>query len=478
MLTSLSFLDKGQPWPPECERERLNRYAKNKDLFEGDHGEVYIEDFKRIERVIGNFNDVICYPVIINYQKKISLKTADFLWVEPPKIKAGESKSKEQTAVDKICANSDLVNMGYENTIDISRYGDGILMVYKDGDHGVIDVTQPSIWFPVVDPMNIKRTQYHVLAWVAGDENKQLTVQIHEKGKYTERIYKIDDPKDRPLSLDMKHETIGDMIGNEKIVLTGLSDFAILQASNIITSDRCYGFDDYTDVDSIVSEILIRIAQISKVLDKHAEPSVQGPISALEKDPITGQWQLKMGNYFAMDDKDSAPVEYITWNGQLESSFTQIEKLINMLGVMSEMGSAIFDNAEGTKEAASGTAIRLRYMTLLSKVKRISLRYSPVIIKAIKLCSELGGKDIVRLTDSNINITWQDGLPNDDKERADIMNIRTGQKATISQIDAIMALDDVDEETAQQKLDRILEDDAMSVPTGFNETPSVETPEE
>lgn len=466
MLTSLSFLEKGQPWPPKSELGRLDTYARNLQLFNGEHAIVYEEAFKRIERVIGNFEDVVSYPVIINFQKKISIKTADFLWVEPPKITCGDAKGPEQIAVDTICANSDLVNMGYENTIDISRYGDGVMLVYKDGDKGIIDVTQPSIWYLVVDAKNIKRVLYHVLAWLTEEEKdggqtkKTLNVQIHEKGRFTEKVFAIEQGAGQEATGDV----IGDLIATPRVEQTGLSDFAVLQASNIMTSDRCYGYDDYLDVDSIVSEILIRISQVSRVLDKHASPSVQGPASALEKDPATGLWQLKMGNYFAMNDKDDAPVSYVTWNGQLQASFTQIEKLINILAVMSEMGSAIFDNAENTGQAASGTALRLRYMSLLSKVKRLSLRYSPVITNAIKLCSELGGKDIIKLTDADISITWNDGLPNDEKEAAEIMKTRTGGKATISQKDAIMALGGLSEDKANEVYDRILEEESAAAP--------------
>ena len=56
----------------------------------------------------------------------------------------------------------------------------------------------------------------------------------------------------------------------------------------MLTSDRVYGIDDYSDLDSIISELEVRISQISKILDKHAEPSVQGPSSALVRNPHTG----------------------------------------------------------------------------------------------------------------------------------------------------------------------------------------------
>lgn len=477
MLTNLDFLNVGAKWPPESELPRLLRYEDNRRLFENEHADVYADSFKRIERVIGNFNQVVSYATVVNFQKKISLKTADFLWIEPPKIKAGEDESPEQLAVQAIIDRSDLYNIGYMNTLDVSRFGDGLLLVYKEGSLGRIDVTQPNIWFKVVDPVNIQRPLYHVLATASGKkgEKRTLHVQIHSRGSYEERQYQLLDG----VGQGRTGEHLGPFV--TKTVPTGLSDFAVIQIPNIITSDRCYGIDDYNDVDSIVSEILIRLAQISKVLDKHADPSVQGPLAALEKDPVTGQWKLKLGNYFARADKEDPPVEYVTWNGQLEASFKQVEKLIELLAVISEMGTAVFGNAENTGQAASGTALRLRYVSLLAKIKRVSLRYTPALVKAIKLCSELGGPV---LSKAAINVVWQDGLPNDEKERAEIADIRTGKKPTMSQKEAIMYLDGKTDAQAAASYEQILEEEAAAAPVPAagsfpnNEPDDIDEPED
>jgi hypothetical protein len=70
----------------------------------------------------------------VNYQKLISLKVADLLVGEEPQIKAGEADSPEQLSVDNIKKNTDLVNKAFEAVIDVSRYGDGLLYIYKDLD--------------------------------------------------------------------------------------------------------------------------------------------------------------------------------------------------------------------------------------------------------------------------------------------------------------------------------------------------------
>lgn len=466
MLTDLNFLKVGQCFPPTDELDRLNKYEKNRLIFEGDHEQVYKQSFERIARVIGNFDKVVSYSVIANYQKLISLKIADFLLGESPKILCGTDGSIQQTSIESIKENSDLINTLYTSAIDISRYGDSVLNVYKDNDKGVIDITQPSFYFKVVDGKNIKKTLYHVLAHTYSvtstessffgaikDEKttKYLYVQIHSKGFYEESTLILNEQN----IISGVHEKV-------KRIDTGLNDFAIVPIHNLLTSDRVYGIDDYTDLDSIISEIEVRISQISKILDKHAEPSMQGPETALQYNEATKTWELKTGNYFPKTSDDS-DVSYITWDAQLSANFEIIEKLINMLSTLSEMGSAIFDN-EAKQGIASGTALRRMMISPLAKTNRIRMRFDSSVKKAIKLCSQLGGEGVANLSKETINIYWNDGLPSDEKEQAEIFAIRTGNKATISQYSAIQRQDSLNDEDTQSELDAILEDEKQANP--------------
>lgn len=463
MLTNLNFLNPGSLWPPPGEKDRLKRYEINRMIFENKHDEVYAEQFKRIQRVIGNFQDVISYAVLANFQKLISLKTADLLLGEPPVIKCGDEGSKEQGTVDDIKEKSDLINTAYMAMIDVSRFGDGPLLVYKDIDtsKGKIDVTQPALWFPVVSPDNTKKFIYHVLAWTYEDGDKKcLKCRIHQVGKYEERTYLL------------KDGVIKQIIEQTENILTGLTDFAVIPIPNTITSDRVFGIDDYNDIDSLVSELEVRISQIAKVLDKHAEPSVEGPASSLTQDPSTGEWKLKMGNYFVRENNEDPETRYIVWDAQMEANFKYIERLINLLYTVSEMGSAIFGDINSkTGQVPSGSALRRLMISPLAKVNRIRMRLDPALKKAIKLCSQLGGKDIVNLSDKEVNITWKDGLPEDPKEQAEIMSTRTGSKPTISQYRAIQSQDNLSDEETNAEMDRIAEDEAKINPFGGQSNP-------
>lgn len=446
MLTNLNFLNVGEKFPPDSERDRMKMYADNKRLFENGHASVYEDEMKRIERVIGNFQDVISYPVVLNFQKKISLKTADLMLGEPPIITANDTAKKE--SIKAITKNSGLMDIMYQIAIDASRYGDGLLLIRKDGDHGIIDLTQPPIWYPIVSEDNIRNVKYHVLAWCCGKNSDRLRVQIHSKGSYETREYQLD------------RGMIVKQTANSQEIKTGLDDFAVIQIPNIITSDRATGYDDYTDIDSIIADLMVRIGQIDRILDKHASPSMSGPQSALEQDPVTGEWRLKTGNFFPRDSSEDPDVNYIVWDGQLDANFTQIERLINLLYSISEMGSALFgDMTTKTGQVTSGSALKRLMISPLAKVNRIRTHFDPAVKKAFALCSQLGGKDVVKLTPDDVTITWQDGLPADDKEQADIMSVRTGNKATISQKEAIKKLDNKNDKDADDELAQIQDEE-------------------
>jgi hypothetical protein len=159
-------------------------------------------------------------------------------------------------------------------------------------------------------------------------------------------------------------------------------------------------------------------------------------------------------------------VSYVTWEAQLEANFKVIENLINILSIVSEMGSTIFstDMKVGIAAAPSGTALRRMLTSALAKVSRTRIFFDESVRKSIKLCSQIGGKDILNLSDESINIHWNDGISNDPREDAEIMAIRTGNKATISKYSAIQRLDNLNDEDTQKELDAIKQDDLEANP--------------
>ena len=75
MLYNLNWLQPGKLFPPEKEKERLQRYRDIEFIFSNDvwglNDNTYNEAARRITRVIGNFESFISFPVLFNFQKLI-----------------------------------------------------------------------------------------------------------------------------------------------------------------------------------------------------------------------------------------------------------------------------------------------------------------------------------------------------------------------------------------------------------------------
>jgi hypothetical protein len=442
MLTNLDFIRPGAQWPPPGERERLERYEAHRRLFMTGHGEVYEAQLRRIQREIGDFGDIVSYGVALNYQRLISLKTADLLVGEPPEIGAADDmRTRRVRELLERCA---FVGLLHQCAIDISRYGDALLTVGRDANgRGRIGIGQPSTWFPVADPANIREFGCHVIAWAQGQGrgDQRLNVQLHYPGRYD------------CAGFALAGGAIGRQLSHWRTVMTGLDGFALFPLRGVLTSDSVYGHDDYTAVDSVVSEMIVVVGQISRILDKHADPSMQGPLSALEEKD--GQYAVRAGRYFIKEHRDDPDVGYLTWDGQLSAAFEQLRQLRNQLYALSELGSALLGDPDGMGGVESARALRLRLLNPLVKVARIAANITPAVKEAVAACVSLDTPTGLKLAAGDISVKWFDGLPNDEQEEQALIQTQNGGKPTMSQLRSVMRANRMAKDEAEKELEAI-----------------------
>ncbi len=456
MLTSLSFLNIGATWPPPAERDRLQLYQTNRDLFEGRHDQVFT-DWIRLLRD----DQQATLELILNWPKRLSTLFADLLLGEPPKVQAGDEGSQEQEALIRIIESNGLFNTIYEVALDVSRFGVGLLKVRFDG-RAIIEAQMPSVWYPVVRPDNVKDVTHHVLAWdyTVGDGDQAqrfLKVEIHEKGKITSKVYKL-----AGANIAGTTSTIMSLAEAETVTATGVDGFLVVPVMNLSTSDRYTGLDDYSDLDTILQELEVRIAQVSRILDKHSDPNLYGPDSALEQDPKTGQWIFRGGGKFYPVAPGEQPPGYVTWDGQLEAAFREIELLMDHFYTLSETSAAAFGQLKAGL-AESGSALRRLMMAPLAKVNRIRLRFDPALRRTLTLAAALEAAQrmsgAVRVED--VSVTWRDGLPDDEVEQTTIETQRMSAGLT-SLESALQRLDGLEGEALAAEVARIRADQASS----------------
>lgn len=430
MLTDLTWLAPGRVMPPAIEGGRIQRYFDNTKIFRNDMAGIrslYSPYADRISRVVGNFDEYISFPVLFNYQRLMSLKMADLVCGEFPVI-TGDSP-EQNDVLNELRFDSDFDSKLYSTAIDLSRYGDAIWRLYKtpEGKY-TFTVWNPTQWYPIVSQDGTLTETMHVLGWsenrgTADRPDWWYVAQIHEVGYYILREYKMDGAGSSLRELK-----------SEKKVPTGLKINAVMHLSAVKTSDTVYGVDDYEGVDSIIAELMTRVAQISVILDKHADPALTGPVSMLQPDPGTGELRFKKGKFYAVSPGEDQP-QYLTWEGQLDAAFTQIEFLVNQLYVLSEMGSALIGARDASLQAVSGAAMRFKMVNPLAKARRIANSLTKPVQVLFSNLSTVGYELIEPMS---VSVEWADGLPDDPRENIELIKLATGEKAVMPLENAIV----------------------------------------
>ena len=79
---------------------------------------------------------------------------------------------------------------------------------------------------------------------------------------------------------------------------------------------------------------------------------------------------MDLGKYFKRDSNDDPDTKYITWDGNLDSAYKEIDTLLTQLYTLSEMGQAFMEGGGGGN-ASSGTALKLRMVSPRIKAARL-----------------------------------------------------------------------------------------------------------
>lgn len=463
MLYNLDWLNTGRSFPPLVEQPRIERYVQNARLFDNEHfasplfrhrSGVHVDSVgmyenccNRISQVVGNFKDIISVPVLLNYHRFISLKMADLVAGEYPTITG--TTDEENAKIKWIRDYTMFDERLYSSVIDISRFGDVPIRFYKDEETGFYNFTiwEACGWYPIVKQDGTDRITHHCLCWL---ENKQpditeqddwyLHVQIHpveNPGTYEYRVYH--NMGDR--------NTIG-RLESQTTVQTGLDVCDVFHVRSFAVSGTVYGYDDYVPIDSILSEIITRVSQISVILDKHADPSMVGPPTMLKKNQITGEFYLQHSKFYPVTDDDQQP-EYLTWDGQLNAAFQQLEFLINQLYILSEMGAALTGGVDGSGNVVTGAAMRFKMVNPLAKARRVSNSLTYAVKRIFSVIGsnmpdvdtetgEPGSGEDTPLPLSHISVYWEDGLPDDPREQIENCKLATGETRMIPLEDGLM----------------------------------------
>lgn len=465
------------------------RYKENKKLFLGKHYDV----FKRVQnRLSGKQQDLVY--ISVNLPGIICKKSADFLFGESPTFSAGrEDNSNEQKALDRIVEENDLYILCYESALSNAFRGDSFFKVRYGQLYGglvpkeydpfrvIIELQNPEYVFPETLPGNAKQVYaYHIaypqLIESSDGEEWILNVESHYVGYIEYSKWRMNPISYSPDNEVNEWQIYAEIPSARKRVETGVPYHLVVHVPNYASDDTWEGIDDISEHKPIFDEINHRLTEIANILDKHADPAMVVPMGTLEEDeqgnPV---FRVGIDKVFEIDGKEDIKPEYITWDGQLQAAFQELEKLVNLLLMNAELPQVALGGNDAGTSGASGLSIRFRMNSLLAKINRKRQYYENALKRVLYIAQML--EHAVEKRDYEITIPkirFRDGLPDDEMELANIMSIRTGGKPTISQKTAIMMLDGLTEEQAEAELQRIRLEEATADPSAFQTPPLVE----
>lgn len=467
--------------------QRIKRYKENKELFKGEQFEI----LEKYNDVIPTYQQRTIY-VTVNLAGLIAKKSADFLFGETALYSAGgKDNSPEQAKMDEWVTQNDINITNYESALSNAYRGDSFLKVRWGQEHGgllskeldpfrvIIEAQNAEYVFPETYPNDATRIMaYHIAipSEVQGTDGEEwiLNVESHYPNQIVSRTFRMN-PVVETVN-GVQSWRIYAEAGEPQVVETGVPFPLVVHVPNYSTDDSWEGIDDITELRGLFSELNTRLSQISEILSKHADPAMIVPQGTLVDDG-NGQPTYRVGvdKVFEVMQGELEP-KYLTWNGQLEYAFRELEKVLDLILMKAEIPAVALGVGDAGTSGASGLAIKWRLNSLLAKINRKRQYYDKALKRVFTIAQllEIDRRTSVDFKPFTPTIKFRDGLPKDEAEQATIMQIRTGAKATISQKRAIMELEGISEEKAQQILDEIDEEALASAidPTAFQVDPT------
>ena len=480
----MALFMKDAQFPPEDSLERLAKYERGRKIFEGKQAEIY-ERATDILKDTPHAEQLKKLYIAVNLADILITKPADLLVGEAPTYESGlKDTSREQRAINRIVEENDLNKLIHELAIGDGYRGDAWVKAYfnvrqdfsevealglevPDVDaEPIIEAVKAKYVFPELSRGSDKRFKAINIArveWV-DDEIPFLNVERHVPGYIIYERYKLY-PKDvdTTYGVAMQIFSIGDKVATGRefdLEMTGITHIPVHHIPYKTTDEDWAGISGLEKMETILTAINDRLVQIDYILWKHSDPIMYGPPVEDKEVRIGG------GRYVEVNKEEQTP-GYMTWSAQLDAAFKELDMLIGLVFQQSETPQWLFGTTTAEDKGGSGTshtdgaAIKARFMPILSKVKRIRTHFDRGIRDALwsaQLLEIYANEDVTNF-ESYVpvypKINWKDGIPANEKELAEIMQIRTGNKPTIDVQSAIKKQDEVDDEKAKEIIKRI-----------------------
>jgi len=444
---------KADSFPYPSETKRLNGYrhydlmlqSKHYDAFSIKAEREFTQRYSMLRYVVANFNSLVA---------KVS---ADMLFGEKIMV-----QSENQDFIEALIWENDLYSQLWESAVSNAALGDALFKIRTKDSKIIVEDTDPSIYFPHYDSRNPrKHPDVKELAWTNEINGQRYLIrEIHRVGSIQTTVHYLKGAS------EFGGEQIGDEVdintynrlagtNHEAFVTTSVNDFLLIHVPNtkIRGNKDHFGQSDFTELETLQFALNNRLTKNDNILDKHSDPIVAVPEGILDEEGNVRKEHLSMIEITSEGEKP----EYITWNANLEAAFSQIDKIVEFMFMVSETSPDVLGIGKG--QAESGRALKMRLIRTIAKSMRKRRYYENALKRIFTITQELSTKGFTAGDQrvkkvEEVDITFGDGIVNDTREMTEeaILKVEAG---LMSPKTAAMELEGWDEERALEETNGI-----------------------
>ncbi len=453
MLTDLSWIEPGRPWPPEDpdERARLAEHAFNRAVYNNQH-EVFTKYAAYLKDKADDDKKLL---IILGWGEKATTNYINLCIGDDPDVEVDGQDLDDERPDEEVL-------------IDTSRYGLGFYEITSTG----IFAQNPENCYIVNTPDNIRKvTEYVFFHQFTVEKQTFLKLTIHGKGYIQHIIYELKEEKlgeRQDLANFPAYASL--QVDGEGKQPTGVDDILIVRVDNALSSERRYGRSDYTpSVVSLIEALELAFARREEVLAKFSRPVFQAPESAFNHfNHAKQKWEIHLDEPILVEP-GSTRAEYLTWQAELGAVEKAIEDKMNQLLYMLDLVKV-----EEANKAESGTALALKLQPTLTRVKRFAKALKKAIPKVEAYYNQLIDKplDIEKIT-----VDIRNGLPKD--QAATILFVSTAYAGGFMSLETAVAtaqdfeMDEDPDSPLQKEIARIKAGQPSAAPGPVIELPGI-----
>lgn len=393
MFTNLDFLQVGKQWAPNnaTYQKRQKNYIEGRLLYEGELEAVFHDVWRSIATRYGlDYNEIQQVMIKVNLFKALTETFKTLAFKIEPETWLGEGEKAKR--IDKSVYNPQkLLGLLKQAFVSCHAQGNSVIKVFTGADgQPDLSIVNPENWIPIKNSENLNETIAHVVANTYEVDNttsflgvlqentkKYLNAEVHYKGYYDKFLFELN-----------KNNVIHRLINKQEHNETGFDGFLVFPFDYGVPAWRDWGKSAYDDIVALTDEIIVRLSNNSKILDDHADPQPIISREMMEFDSNSGQWLYKRHQALAYGKNGEEP-KYLTWDGNLDSSEKQLDRIMRLFYTLSGTNPQLF--GQDIAGNLSGEALAKILIIPISKTKEMILSLEDAFENALNCLLQLKG---------------------------------------------------------------------------------------